>query len=82
MKKIIITGKHNIDKLQNPKNAIRTPTKNIQDDDLVEKKQVRMLNQLFLGDSFQHKDLMLREIQKKINSYKQQDLIKEIYNKT
>jgi hypothetical protein len=42
--------------------------------------QISMLNKLFLGESYEEKKEMEREIKKKINSYKQQDISKSLFN--
>ena len=39
-----------------------------------------MLNKLFLEESYEEKKEMEREIKKKINSYKQQDISKSLFN--
>ena len=42
--------------------------------------QQKMINQLFLEETFDEKIKMKSELQKKLNSYKQQDITKNKYN--
>ena len=44
--------------------------------------QVEMINQLYLIDSCKEEVLLKREIDKKINGYKQQDINKKIFNES
>lgn len=41
--------------------------------------QKKMINQIYLGESFPEKILILRELNTKINSYKQQDIKKDFH---
>ena len=85
MKKINIKGKHNIDKINNEKNATRAcmmeianSTNNVE---LPHKEQIKMINQLYLGEQFINYSLISRELEKKISSYKAQDVKKGIFDK-
>ena len=88
MKSILITGKNNIDKININKNkqnninekAIRIGMEGIEDFDIGHKKQVDMINKFFIGEIFEYKNMVEREIEKKIQGYKQQDIKKNIYN--
>lgn len=44
------------------------------------KEQLVMVNKLFMDESFDEKKEMEREIKKKINGYKQQDVSKSLFN--
>ena len=77
MKKIKITGKHNIDKVEN----IKTPERllnntKITEDMMKHNKQIEYINLLFLDNEFPEKTFINSEITKKKNSYQQQDLKK------
>ena len=88
-KNINITGKNNIDKITHNENkklnnenkkAIRGGMEHICEKDISHKKQLQMINQLFFGDLFDHKTIIEKEIERKWNGYKQQDIKKGIYN--
>lgn len=87
MKSIHITGKNNIDKMHNATNenedkqkAVRNQMIDLPEEMLEHKKQLEMVNKLFLGDLVENKKWIEREIEKKIQGYKQQDIKKYIYN--
>ena len=83
IKKIItINGKRNIDAINNTKDTVRlTSIKWDNKSYLLQKnKQQNLINQLYLGEKFQGYDNVKREIKKKLNSYKNQDIKKEKYN--
>jgi hypothetical protein len=93
MKSISIKGKNNIYKInhidqdtrtnnEEGKNekAIRLGMENIADLDILHKKQIEMINKFFIGEDFEYKKMIEREIEKKIQGYKQQDIKKNIYN--
>jgi hypothetical protein len=93
MKSISIKGKNNIDKInhidkhskinnEEGKNekAIRLGMEEIIDVDILHKKQIEMINKFFIGEDFEYKKMIEREIEKKIQGYKQQDIKKNIYN--
>ena len=77
MKKIIITGKNNIDKVNNIKkpNRLLNNTE-ITEDMMKHNKQIEYINLLFLDNNFPEKTFINSEIIKKKNSYRQQDLKK------
>jgi len=81
MKKIEISGKHNKDRIKkaiDPNTiAIRECMENIPQLSFIEQKT--MINQLYLESDFDYKKELLREIDKKIASYKTQDINKNKY---
>lgn len=79
-KKITFTGKKTIDDMTDRKNAKRNETKNMDDIYLLHSEQLTMINKYYLSESCDNEILLKREIQKKINSYKAQDIDKEIYD--
>ena len=84
-KTITITGKHNIDtlhKLENPRlasRAKRLTMEAVNDMDIIHKEQLMMLNKLYMGCDFPLKSLLEKELERKIQGYKAQDIKKEIY---
>jgi len=86
MRSIDITGKRNIDKIQNIKNPLRKETIkwNLDDSYFTYNKQIQIINSLYLNqEQEQEQDqeqniLAKREISKKINGYKSQDIQKEL----
>jgi hypothetical protein len=85
MKKVEIKGKHNCDKINkanDPTNhdiiATRDCVQNLPDIVFEKRFQVKMINKLYLdlGPEFKYKKECLREIDKKIASYKTQDMNK------
>ena len=81
-KKIEIIGKRNIDKINKVENPERKACKKWKIDDsfYTYKKQIELINKLYL-DQIKEEDIWLkREIEKKIKGYKNQDLIKELIN--
>ena len=89
MKSITIKGKNNIDKMDHIKNteninekAIRIGMESVLDADIIHKEQLQMLHKIFIGDNFEYKKLIEREIEKKIQGYKYQDIKKNIYEMT
>lgn len=83
MKNIEIIGKKNIKKFDDPYNTIinqRNNIKDIDDKDLHYDEQLKYINKLFLEEDFIYKILILRELEKKRNSYKHQDIEKHIYS--
>jgi len=83
-KNINITGKNNIDKITHNENkkikAIRDGMEQICEKDISHKKQLQMINQLFFGYLFDYKTIIEKEIERKWQGYKQQDIKKGIYN--
>ena len=82
MRSIDITGKRNIDKIQNIKNPLRKETIKWKLDDsyFTYNKQIQIINSLYLNQNQdQEQDILAkREISKKINGYKSQDIQKEL----
>lgn len=84
-KNITITGKHNIDtlhKLENPRSlskAKRLTMTTVNDQYITHKDQVLMLNKLYMDCDFPLKSLLEKELERKIQGYKAQDIKKEIY---
>jgi len=86
-KNIYITGKNNIDKISHMENnnkekikAVRCGMEDIFEEDISHKKQLQMINLLFFGDIFEYKSTIEKEIERKCQGYKQQDIKKGIYN--
>ena len=60
----------------------RNEFKNIENNEIFyQKNQTFYINKLFLDDDFSHKSLLIKELERKISSYKQQDKQKNIFNK-
>jgi len=80
MRSIDITGKRNIDKIQNVKNPERKDTIKWKLDDsyFTYNKQIQIINSLFLNQEPEQNILAKREISKKINGYKSQDVQKDL----
>jgi 5-methylcytosine-specific restriction endonuclease McrA len=76
MKKIIIGKK------REKRNAYHDfiSSTNMKESDMTHEKQVLWANQMYMEESFDHKDAIQKTIVKKINGYKQQDKKKEIYD--
>jgi hypothetical protein len=82
MKSIEITGKRNIDKMNNVKNPKRKNVANWKIDEyyFTYLKQIQIINSLYLEQSIEYEVLVKREIKKKINGYKNQDIQKSLIN--
>tara|TARA_B100001123_G_scaffold134668_1_gene156269 strand:- start:128 stop:637 length:510 start_codon:yes stop_codon:yes gene_type:complete len=81
MKKVIIKGKRNIDGLKGKKTRKRKIIENINNKTLFEEKnQIMWLNKLFLEETFNDIDFVKKEVERKIKSYKNQDVHKNIFN--
>jgi hypothetical protein len=80
MRSIDITGKRNIDKIQNVKNPERKETIKWKLDDsyFTYNKQIQIINSLYLNQEQEQDILAKREISKKINGYKSQDVQKNL----
>lgn len=80
MRSIDITGKRNIDKIQNVKNPERKDTIkwNLDDSYFTYNKQIQIINSLYLNQDPEQNILAKREISKKINGYKSQDVQKDL----
>ena len=92
-KKIIITGKKNIDGIKNTletgkrfhgkKNKRKTiieQRKKLNVELTNEKNQIEMLNKIYLEQDFSGCDFVCKEIKKKISGYKRQDINKKRHN--
>ena len=87
MKKIEIQGKHNSDKIKkandpnNPNIVAQRNCMQIIPESVFEHRfQIQMINKLYLDFDFEYKKELLREIDKKITSYKTQDINKNTYD--
>ena len=75
MKKIIINGKRNIDKIKGEKGK-RKITENVDKKVFNKLSQVEYLNKLYLEEKFNGSDFIKKEVERKINGYKNQDVKK------
>ena len=83
-KTIQITGKHNIDTIQQLNNPVASKATRLHMDSLndlaiTHTDQLTMLNKLYMNCEFPLKSLLERELERKINGYKAQDIKKELY---
>jgi hypothetical protein len=84
-KTIIFKGKLTVDKINNLKKgtiAKRNELNDLSDEFLSYERQVKSINQLFMDGECENMKLLKREIEKKITSYKTQDISKKIYNES
>ena len=79
MKKIIINGKRNIEKIKGEKGK-RKITENVDKKVFDKLSQVKYLNKLYLGEKFNGVDFIKKEVERKINGYKNQDIKKKKLN--
>jgi len=79
-KHISFKGKHNIDKINNKTDAKRLHMECLLDTDITHIAQVEMCNKLYMDCDFELKSLLEKELNKKIQGYKSQDIKKEIYD--
>jgi len=86
IKPITITGKHNIDEMNKLDNkgkdkvkAKRLNTATVNEEEITHKDQLSMLNKLYMDCEFPLKSLLEKELERKINGYKAQDVKKDIY---
>ena len=82
-KQISFSGKHNIDKINNIDNKLqakRLHMEDLLDIEITHKLQVEMCNKLYMDCDFELKSLLEKELNKKIQGYKAQDIKKEIYD--
>ncbi len=83
-KKILITGKRNIESFSSKKDKKRVESKkwknldNFKNMDM--KKQIELLNRLYLDEKYEGKELVQKEVQRKLSGYKNQDTKKNIYD--
>jgi len=82
MKSIEITGKRNIDKIDKIDNPQRKECLNweLSEDYFTYKKQIEIINKLYLEDPFEKNDFFKNEINKKLTGYKYQDIKKKTIN--
>jgi len=76
MKKVIINGKRNIEKIKGEKGK-RKVTENIDKNVFDKLSQVKYLNKLYLGEKFNGFIFIKKEVERKINGYKNQDVKKK-----
>lgn len=90
MKKLIqINGKRNVDGIKNLNTKDKVERKIVKDikdekikNTLDNKNQIEILNKLFLNESYPGIKFMKKEVERKILSYKNQDIKKNKYNQT
>ena len=80
-KKITITGKKNIDPINNTRTPTRTQSEswNISDKMCASQRQIEYVNQLYLGTEFTYKSICEKELYKKWYGYKRQDIDKGLF---
>ena len=90
MKSISITGKRNTDKiksLENPdmiceRNAMKRFSKEVIDFYETHEEQISVVNKLYMDvRPLENREIFIKELEKKINGYKQQDVDKKLYEK-
>tara|TARA_B110000261_G_scaffold92085_1_gene104667 strand:+ start:1999 stop:2544 length:546 start_codon:yes stop_codon:yes gene_type:complete len=93
MKTIKIVGKRNVDGFNDAKNETKNKIKakkkrkkvlDIKNSNVLNtlnnKSQIELLNQLYLEENYTGVKFMKREVERKLNSYKNQDIKKKKYN--
>mgnify|MGYP001003701395 FL=1 len=79
-KQIIISGKNNKDKINSIETGEKGIRKGMEDIEMTHQNQIIYINNLFLNwDTDNNNNNIIKEIEKKINGYKQQDIKKNIY---
>tara|TARA_A100001035_G_C27787218_1_gene505117 strand:- start:4905 stop:5402 length:498 start_codon:yes stop_codon:yes gene_type:complete len=78
MKVINIIGKNNVDKLIN-KNDTATRNK-VNYEEPTHQEQIKLINKFYMNEKNNMDSDLIREIKLKLNSYKNQDIKKNIYN--
>jgi hypothetical protein len=82
MKKIIITGKSNIEAVKAVKNKERATMKDVSGELVFNiSDQINCIMKLYGDCDFQYKELYISELKKKLSGYKQQDIKKKKYDK-
>jgi len=82
MKKVVITGKSNIEAVNGVKNKERVTMKGISGENVFSvSEQISCIMKLYGGCDFQYKGLYVSELKKKLSGYKQQDVKKKKYDK-
>jgi hypothetical protein len=79
-KHISFKGKHTIDKINNKADEKRLHMECLLDADITHTEQVEMCNKLYMDCDFELKSLLEKELNKKIQGYKYQDIKKETYD--
>ena len=82
-KKIVITGKRNVDSLSNnDKKRVESEKWNKLDlfKDIDMKKQIEYINRLYLDEEYEGKEYIKKEVQRKLRGYKNQDTKKEVFD--
>ena len=84
MKTVVIKGKHNEDKINNIDNPIRNEAAKYKFDidNYDHKKQIDVLNNLYLGNKIDYEKDMLSILSRKLSSYKAQDKQKNIWDQS
>lgn len=83
MKKIVITGKSNIEAVKGVKDKKRAIMKDISDVTIFDiKKQIESIKKIFGECEFPNKMLYISELKKKLSGYKQQDIRKNKYDES
>jgi hypothetical protein len=77
---IIFKGKKTIDDMTDKKNAKRNETKDLDDTQINYKNQIEMIYKFYLTSNCENEKILKREIDRKINSYKSQDIQREFYD--
>lgn len=83
-KKIIITGKRNIEAIASNKDKKRVNSKKwnkleyFKDMDM--KKQLELINRLYLDEEYEGKEFVKKEIERKLSGYKNQDTKKTCFD--
>ena len=85
MKTIKIVGKRNVDGIKKTKKETKRKTvldikNSTVKTSLNEKSQIELLNKLYLEEEYDGKKFMQSEVERKINSYKNQDVKKKKYD--
>lgn len=81
MKSIKITGKRNIDGFSSKKDKKRKVLENIDNDELFKSsRQIEWVNKLYLQEHYNGFDFAKKELERKVKSYKNQDITKNKYN--
>lgn len=84
LKKVLITGKRNEESMKKEK-GVRLESKkwsNLENFKEMNKyKQIELLNRLYLGENYEGKKFIEKEISRKVNGYKNQDVKKKVYDK-
>lgn len=80
MKKIIINGKHNIESIEGNKKKQERNVANYEEPKI--KEQLGCINRYYMNVDDNYSKSIKSEISRKINGYKNQDVKKDIYNKT